>query len=626
MRSLLSRFPSLRNVPPERGPDAKGSTAPRVLLACRDSATRKWGQRWLAGEDLSVHVAKNEAEALALIDRTRPDIVLVDATLRDDKGQLLIESINARTSDEKIPVVALCSSASAVQRAVDAGVTEILRKPFNWQLAARRIERLVALAKLEDDLKTALNRLQRLEEDAHEGRARVKRAKGFDDLTGLPNKLGFENAVTQALTAGTGQNRGVAVALFDIDRFVLINNTLGRARANSLLQQFAQRMVAALRSKEILNCMSGVTTSVAARVEGDLFGVMLAGIRDRHEAMQIVKILLEQLTVTYQIDGEDILLTSSAGLAIAPDDGVAVEDLIRGAEVGVSEAFKNGGGCARSFDTSNPAFNDRSTKIMRCLQKALKLGEFELYYQPLVSGSRPQVFGAEALLRWKSPELGQVSPAEFIPLAEEAGLMVTIGKWVLTTACRQLRRWIDEGLRPIRMAVNVSIAQLARGDLAGFVRETVRETGIDPCLLELELSERGALRNDPAILRELQEIKELGVRIAVDDFGTGNSAIAYLRQFPFDTLKIDRSYIKGVSDSADDAAITTATIAMAHQLRLDVVAEGVEERCQMEFLEKQGCNEYQGFLFSPPVPSAQFRQLLQNGLTNEQEQPEESSS
>lgn len=625
MRSLLSRFRSPTDGPPDRAPSAVDSAAPRVLLACRDSSTRMWGQRWLEGADLQVRVARKGTEALELIDESPPDVVLVDATLRDDQGRLLIESIHERTPGTDIPIVGLCPNSSSVQTAVDAGVTDILRKPFNWQLAARRIERLVALAKLECDLKTALGRLHRLEEDAHKGRARVKRAKGIDDLTGLPNKHGFENAVNQAVAAGVGQNRRVAVALFDIDRFAVINNTLGRARANSLLQQFAQRMVAVLRSKEILNCMSGVTTSVAARIEGDLFGVMLAGVRDRHESMRIVKLLLELLTVTYQVDDEDVLLTASAGLAMAPEDGLTVEDLFRSAELGVSDAFKNGGGCARSFDTSNSTFNDRSSKIMRCLQKALKKGEFEIYYQPLVAGAPPKVCGAEALMRWKSPELGQVSPGEFIPLAEEAGLMVGIGKWVLTHACRQLRRWIDEGLPPIRMAVNVSIAQLARGDLAGFVRETLQETGIDPCLLELELSERGALRNDPAILSELQEIKALGVRFAVDDFGTGNSAIAYLRQFPFDTLKIDRSYIKGVSESADDAAITTATIAMAHQLRLEVVAEGVEEQCQMDFLERQGCNEYQGFLFSPPVPSDQFRQLLQNGLADPQDKPEESS-
>jgi EAL domain-containing protein (putative c-di-GMP-specific phosphodiesterase class I) len=207
-----------------------------------------------------------------------------------------------------------------------------------------------------------------------------------------------------------------------------------------------------------------------------------------------------------------------------------------------------------------------------------------------------------------------VPPAEFVPLAEEAGLMLGIGSWVLRTACRQVRSWLDQGLRPKRIAVNVSLCQLIRGDLSQLVRECLNETGIDPALLELELSERGVLRSDPEVLRQLHAIRAMGVRLAIDDFGTGNSAVAYLKQFPIDVLKIDQSFVRGVAESSEDAAITSATIAMARQLGLRVIAEGVEEPGQMDFLRRHGCSEYQGFLFSPAVPAQEFAELLKHGL------------
>jgi EAL domain-containing protein (putative c-di-GMP-specific phosphodiesterase class I) len=225
-----------------------------------------------------------------------------------------------------------------------------------------------------------------------------------------------------------------------------------------------------------------------------------------------------------------------------------------------------------------------------------------------------RISAAEALLRWDSPELGSVSPSEFVPLAEEAALMVGIGSWVLRTAWRQVQAWKEAGLPATRIAVNVSLCQLVRGDLAQLVREVLGETGIDPSLLELELSERGVLRSDPDILRQLRAIRALGVRLAIDDFGTGNSAVAYLKQFPIDVLKIDQSFVRGVSSSSEDAAITSATIAMARQLGLRVVAEGVEETGQRDFLRRNGCSEYQGFLFSPAVPPEAFAEMLRAGL------------
>jgi EAL domain-containing protein (putative c-di-GMP-specific phosphodiesterase class I) len=301
-------------------------------------------------------------------------------------------------------------------------------------------------------------------------------------------------------------------------------------------------------------------------------------------------------------------------VALAPADGITVDVLMQKAELAASEAVATGGGL-RLYEQSSQRLSERSREIIRLLPRALDRGEIQVHYQPLVDEANPRITGGEALLRWNSPQLGPVTPTEFVPLAEESGLMVDIGTWVLRTAVNQARAWLDAGLTLERMAVNVSLCQLVRGNLAQLVKEALDAARLPPALLELELSERGVLRSDVETLRQLRAIRDLGVRLAIDDFGTGNSAVAYLKQFPIDVLKIDQSFVRGLHSSSEDAAITSATIAMARQLGLRVVAEGVEEQVQMDFLREHGCREYQGFLFSPAVPADDFASLLRGGLT-----------
>jgi EAL domain-containing protein (putative c-di-GMP-specific phosphodiesterase class I) len=320
--------------------------------------------------------------------------------------------------------------------------------------------------------------------------------------------------------------------------------------------------------------------------------------------------LLDQLSATYHVTDQLVALSACGGVAMAPDEGCAAAELLQNAELALSEAIERGSGGIVFYDETDHQLRERGGAIARQLVQAIARDELKLHFQPLVDCASGQVCAAEALVRWDSPELGPVPPSEFVPLAEESGLMTQIGGWVLTTACRQLRQWLDEGLRPIRLAVNVSLCQLLRGDLASQVRALLAETAIDPSLLELELSERGTLRNDPDILHQLREIKQLGVRLAIDDFGTGNTGIWYLRSLPLDTLKIDQSFVKSLASSPEDAAIATATIAMARQLGLRVVAEGVEERQQMDLLRAGGCHEVQGFLFFPALSANDLGALL----------------
>jgi diguanylate cyclase (GGDEF)-like protein len=584
-----------------------------ALMACVNGTTHKNAARWLAAAGFEVAGATTAAEALELLARDlRPSLVVTDLAASDG-GRALCQALRERSLSLAVPVLALCADQAEAKAAIEAGATDLLQRPFDWHVATLRVERLVHLADTERTLLAAREEIDRLRLAAERARQDRSGTDRFDPLTALPDSEQLDRALERALVTAS-ETQHVAVAVFDIEHLVLLNSRLGRSRANSVLQQVAQRLVAGLRSEEVLRTtVAGPSMTMAARLGGSLFGALLTGVPGWHQARAIVQVLLDRISGRYFAMDEEVVLAASVGVAMAPADGNTAEALIQKAELAAAEARESGGGI-RCYGQSAHRVTERNRAITRQLPNVLARGELAVHYQPLVTGKDARICAAEALLRWESPELGSIPPAEFVPLAEEMGLMVPIGTWVLRTACAQVRSWIDQGLPSARMAVNVSLCQLIRGDFAQVVADCLEETGIDASLLELELSERGVLRSDPDILRQLHAIRKLGVRLAIDDFGTGNSAVVYLKQFPIDVLKIDQSFVRGVANSSEDAAITSATIAMARQLGLRVVAEGVEEDEQIEFLERHGCREFQGFLFSPAVPADEFAKLLSGGL------------
>ena len=584
----------------------------RALLSGLDASSRKEASRWLTSAGFDVVAAADAADAVEVFRCCRVDVVLADMALRGEGGRSLGQLLRPQAESSDVPMIALCSSRRDAAAALESGADDLLERPFDWRLASRRAEHLVRLAEGAGQLARLQKETDRLRDVLEEERQERAWLNQFDALTGLPNGERLERALESALVTACDKSQ-VAVVLFDIEHLVLINSRLGRARVNSLLQQVAQRLIAGLRCEEVLNAAAGPSMSMAARIGGGLFAAMLTGLTGWQETKSTVRLLLDRISGRYFAGDEEISLTASVGVAVAPGDGLTAETMIQKAELAACEAVESGA-AVRFYSQSSHRVTERSRAITRLLPNALARGEFQLHYQPLVEDAAVRISAAEALLRWDSPELGSVSPSEFVPLAEEAALMVGIGSWVLRTAWRQVRAWKEQGLPATRIAVNVSLCQLVRGDLAQLVRDVLGETGIDPSLLELELSERGVLRSDPDILRQLRAIRALGVRLAIDDFGTGNSAVAYLKQFPIDVLKIDQSFVRGVSSSSEDAAITSATIAMARQLGLRVVAEGVEEAGQRDFLRRNGCSEYQGFLFSPAVPAEAFAEMLRSGL------------
>jgi diguanylate cyclase (GGDEF)-like protein len=583
---------------------------PVALVASGHAETLRWGTKWLERLGFHVRTAQRHDEAALLLRAGDVEIVIADASMRPPDGLGTWAALRHLVGGGELPLLALCSSDRECRRALLEGSTDVVRKPLEWPLLSQRAARLVQAHRTWTELARARGEL--------EGRQGPRGAEdetghsaSLDPLTGLPLRRAYETILDGTLSGNVRTGSELAVLFLDLDRFKLVNETYGRRAGSQVLLQVAERLGACLRRRDlVLRTRSGLVTAAMGRLGGDAFSVMVSPVGSREEVLMIATTVLDALSAPFALGDTEVYLSASVGIALAPTDGGCAEELLQRAELAMVESRRRGGGLSRFYSRALSDARERALKIDRLLRKTLDRNELSLHYQPLIDARSQRIVGAEALLRWQHPELGNVPPMEFIPFAEETGFMVEIGRWVLRTACRQLREWLDDGLPTIRMATNVSLCQLVRGNLPQLVDQALEEAGLDPSLLELELSERGVLRSDPDILRQLQALRSRGVRISVDDFGTGDSAIAYLKRFPLDTLKVDQSFVKGSSTDPDDAAITSAMVAMAHRLRMRVVAEGVETSQQLDLLQDLGCEEVQGFLFSPAAPPAAFRELL----------------
>ena len=442
--------------------------------------------------------------------------------------------------------------------------------------------------------------------DVSEGRAmalQMLHSAEHDFLTGLPNRMLLKDRLRHAIALAPRHKKQVAVLFLDLDGFKQINDSLGHPVGDKLLQSVASRLVA---------CVRGADT--VSRQGGDEFVVLLSEVACPQDVGIMARRILKAVAQAHCINEQDLHVTTSIGAAVFPEDGLDAQTLIKNADTAMYQAKANG---RQSYQFFKPAMNVRAVErqsIEESLRRAVERGEFALHYQPKIDLRTGGITGAEALIRWTHPLRGPMAPAHFIPVAEDSGLIVPIGNWVLREACRQAQAWVAAGLPQTTIAVNVSGMEFRGENFLEGVLRILDETGLDPRCLELELTESVLMKHVDTTEAILRRLRAIGVQIAIDDFGTGYSSLSVLSQFPIDVLKIDQSFVKGVASSSEDAAITCATIAMARQLGLRVVAEGVEEQGQMDFLREHGCSEYQGFLFSPAVPAEAFASLMRRGL------------
>jgi diguanylate cyclase len=454
----------------------------------------------------------------------------------------------------------------------------------------------------------ALTRRRRAED-------RMRKLAFFDDITGLPNRVSFHDRLEQALMNRKRAENHLALMFIDLDNFKRVNDTLGHSTGDVLLKEVSKRLLLTLRSSDaILEGKSAENHNShdegLARLGGDEFMILLQDIREPDDAGIVAARLLSAMSIPIQLSDHEITVTASIGIAVFPRDGQDSETLVRHADTAMYFAKRGGKHSFRFYTEEMSEGEIRRLTLENELRRARERGEFSLHYQPQLELKTGAISGMEALLRWNNELLGSISPVEFIPIAEETGLIVGIGEWVLRNACAQARQWLDKGLNFRRVAVNVSVCQFAQDNFPTLVKEILRETSLDPDFLELEVTESALMREGEGALDILQKLKDVGVSLAIDDFGTGYSSLSYIKQFPLDRLKIDKTFVSSINSDPQSMGITSAVIAMAAGLKLHVVAEGVETEEHLTRLRENHCEAIQGYLYSRPLTKERAESFL----------------
>lgn len=540
--------------------------------------------------------AENAQDALTIIQEKPFNLIISDIDLGTTNGIELIPQILENSPDT---VVVMISGKQTIESAIDAmrvGAFDYIKKPFDLdhvEIAVRRAldhyYLLTAKRKYENHLEELVK--QRTDE--------LHYLAYHDALTDLPNRILFEDRLFQAFVQARQNQQKLAVLFLSLDRFKMISDTLGHISGFKLLQEVAER----------LKKCAGENSTIA-RFEGDEFAILLTQVKTAKEIVEIAEKVIKNVSFPFNIDQNQLFTTASIGVGFFPEDGDDIQTLLRNTGVALTRAKEQGGNNYQFFTPEMNLSVLKRVSLENDLRFALERNEFEVYFQPKINIITRQIVGMEALVRWNHPKSGIVSPIDFIPLAEETGLIVPLGEWVLRNACEQNKKWQNDGFKTIPMSVNVSPRQLEAPNLSEMIVNILAETEMDAHFLELEVTESSIMNNPEAAVKTLTNLKKIGVKISIDDFGTGYSSLSYLKHLPIDVLKIDRAFVQDLASNADDAALVMTIITLAHQLRLKVVAEGVETEDQLRYLHLLKCDEWQGYLYSKPVSANEFAELL----------------
>ena len=440
--------------------------------------------------------------------------------------------------------------------------------------------------------------------DAKTHQDELARQANHDSLTGLPNRNLLWDRIDRACVRTQRYGDFAAVAFLDLDNFKVVNDSLGHSLGDHLLRAVAARLESSLRAMDTV-----------ARLGGDEFVLVLSDQKSAQSVSGELQRIVDSFSQPFAVDGRDVFVTASVGVSLYPQDAKDPESLMKSAELAMYRAKESGRNAYQLYTAEMQTRVTERLALESKLRRALERGEFALHYQPQVDLRSNRIFGCEALIRWNQADLGMVAPAKFVPLAEETGLIVPIGAWVVRTACRQCKAWRDAGLPAVTVAVNISARQFRERNLLQVVTNILAETALAPTQLELEVTESVIMHDAQNVIADLQAFRDMGVRLSVDDFGTGYSSLSYLKRFPVDRLKIDQSFVHDITADADGAAIAQAVITLGHTMDMRVIAEGVETAEQLAFLRSNQCDEMQGFLFGKPMPADQFGKLLESGRT-----------
>ena len=533
--------------------------------------------------------------AINLVQQTQPDLIFMDIKL---KGAIDgIETATQILQIKDIPIIYLtaCADEETVERAEHTGCYGYMIKPCKQIELSVNIK--IVLKKHKELAKAKISVSK-----SNKSRSVAAQESNYNLITQLPNRLDLQAKFTQINSRYTKLNdfKTAAIIYLNVDRFYRINNNLGHEYGNLLLQQIAQRLQAILRDDVLI-----------AHLNADEFALVFLAIENRQQIVGHISQITQQFNQPFWLDQREIFVTSSIGIAVYPWDSTEIEQLLPKAYQAMSQAKQQGGNQYNFYQATVEEEESDLLALETDLRYALGRQELQLHYQPQISLETGKIVGVEALIRWYHPRQGIICPATFIPLAEQTGLISAIGEWVLNQACQQMKIWQLQDLEIDRIAVNLSGRQFNQTNLGQTLIKILKKTQLDSHCLELELTESTLVADLDLTIRQLNTLKSLGVKISVDDFGTGYSSFSYLQNFPFDILKIDRSFIKDIGTNHKNAAITKALIEMAHQLNLKVIAEGVETNTELNFLVDNRCDEVQGYFFSPPLSVHEFEQLFQ---------------
>jgi len=541
-----------------------------------------------AGYKNFISVEKS-SQSIDMIRQTDPDLLLLDLDMPEINGYEILSAVRSSTDYEHLPVIILTASTEPGDKlkALELGATDFLSKPVDSSELVLRVRNTLYAKVYQDQL------------------------ANYDSLTGLPNLKLFIERLGWGIELSKRERIPLIVLEIGLDKFRQINETLGMYTGNEVLITIAERLNTLIRSSDFIgHTGEAVKAGELARIGGHEFSIILSGVNSIEAAYLVSKRILDAVKQPIVIDEHEIFMTASIGISVCPTDGEDVESLIKHAGSAKDFARKQG---SNNYQFFSSEMNDQSKERIKMesnLRKALYNNEFELFYQPKINSENHQLVGMECLLRWNQPELGSIPPAVFIPAAEELGLIVPIGEWVLKESCQTTSEWVESGYENLELSVNVSPKQFNEISLKQSIVSALQSSGLSPQNLVLEITESMLMGDVEHHITLLQHIVDLGVAFSLDDFGTGYSSLSYLKKFPIDELKIDRSFLTNVPENNEDSSIVKAIISMAHSLGLNLIAEGVESAEQLEFLRQHNCNVIQGFYYSKPLNKSDFTEFL----------------
>ena len=555
----------------------------------------------LEDEGFGVIEAENGHQGIDLAIAEKPDLILCDVTMPGLDGHGVLNILDQDPTMAAIPFIFLTAKTTKEdwRQGMELGADDYLTKPFTKAELLKAIASRIKKQTAEQQRYKAVQEFYNTE--LQYAKEQLNYLSYYDHLTNLPNRLALRELFKQVKFTKTEKGQLITILCLSLDRFNQVNENLGYEFGDLLLKAVAQRLKA---------CVS--LQDKVVRLDAEQFAIILTTTQYKKDAVKVAQTILENLSQTFNISGQEIFITTSIGMALYPRDGTMIEPLLKNANTAMLQARRQGGNQYQFYSVAfNIGTSDRLA-LQTSLRYALEREELEVHYQPIVSLKTGRIVAAEALVRWRHPEKGMILPSKFITVAEETGLIVPIGEWVLQKACQQIRAWHTTGFESLRLAVNLSGRQFNELELRQKIVQIIGKTGFNPQLLELDLPESLLVQNVEIAIRRLNGLKTLGLKIAIDDFGTGFSSLLYLQQFPFDILKIDQCFIHNLVDKTNQAAITEAIIQMAKKLNLKVIAEGVESQNQLSFISRHQCDEMQGYLFSRPVTASEFEHLLRS--------------